>query len=339
MAVWLIRAGKLGEDENTALEKGLAIIGWRSMPDVSKVSSYEEMKNIQQKFYPDKSPSAIANLAAQIWAFSQKMQKGDIVVLPLKTHSTIALGKITGDYKYLDGRHTRPVEWIRNDIPRSDFGQDLLYSFGAFMTVCRIKRNDAEDRLKSMLKGKADPKFTPGRDILVTPEGEIGPEEDPQVDLEEQAYDQIRRIIESKFKGHGLTRLVESILKVQGYQTWRAPEGPDGGVDLLAGHGPMGFDPPRICVQVKSGGVQNDSAIRELEGVMSRMGAEQGLFVSWDGFNKTALTSNKELFFKVRLWDDKKLMSSLLEDFDKMPDEIQAELPLKRIWVVVQEGD
>ena len=101
----------------------------------------------------------------------------------------------------------------------------------------------------------------------------------------------------------------------------------------------MGFEPPRICVQVKSGGVQNDSALRELEGVMSRMGADQGLFVSWDGYNKTAWGSNKELFFKVRLWDDKKLISNLLTDFDKMPEEIQAELPLKRIWVIVPEEE
>ena len=157
--------------------------------------------------------------------------------------------------------------------------------------------------------------------------------------MEEQAFDQIRRLIESKFKGHNLTRLVESILNVQGYQTWNAPPGPDGGVDILAGYGPLGFEPPRICVQVKSGGVQNDSAIRELEGVMSRMKAEQGLFVSWDGYNKTALASNKEMFFKVRLWDDKKLMTALLENYEKLSDQIQAELPLKRIWAIVPEED
>ncbi len=70
---------------------------------------------------------------------------------------------------------------------------------------------------------------------------------------------------------------------------------------------------------------------------MGRVGAEQGLFVSWDGFNKTALRNITGLFFKVRLWDDKKLIEQLLSNYDKLPDEIQAELPLKRIWVVVPE--
>ena len=42
------------------------------------------------------------------------------------------------------------MTWLETDIPRSNFDQDLLYSFGAFMTVCRIKRNRAEERLKAM---------------------------------------------------------------------------------------------------------------------------------------------------------------------------------------------
>ena len=44
MALWLIRAGKHGEDEATALNKGMAIIGWREMPDLSNIQSYDEMK-------------------------------------------------------------------------------------------------------------------------------------------------------------------------------------------------------------------------------------------------------------------------------------------------------
>ena len=65
--------------------------------------------------------------------------------------------------------------------------------------------------------------------------------------------------------------------------------------------------------------------------------AEQGLFVSWDGFNRTALSKTRDIFFKVRLWDDKKVISNLLSSYEKLPDEIQAELPMKRIWIVVPE--
>jgi restriction system protein len=341
MSLWLVRAGKHGEDENTALDKGIAIIGWIEMTDVSNIQCYEDMKQKYSEVYPDISSKAVMNKAAQLWAFLKRIQKDDFVVLPLKTRSLIAIGKVVGNYQYQDGRHTRKVQWIKDGIPRSVFGQDLLYSFGAFMTVCQIKRNNAEDRVKAILDGKPDPhlsgkKVKPAIDKI---QDEIDSSEESLVDLEEQAFDQIRRLIGAKFRGHNLTRLVEAILNTHGYQTYRAPEGPDGGVDILAGYGPMGFDKPRICVQVKSGGIQNDSVVRELEGVMSRVGADQGLFVSWEGFNKTAIGNVRDGFFKVRLWDDKKLICNLLSCYEKLPDEIQAELPMKRIWVVVPEDE
>jgi restriction system protein len=60
-------------------------------------------------------------------------------------------------------RHTRRVKWVRPDVPRDEFHQDLLYSLGAFMTVCQITRNDAEARVAAILEGKQDPGSPPGR--------------------------------------------------------------------------------------------------------------------------------------------------------------------------------
>jgi len=126
MSLWLIRAGKHGEDETTAIEKGLAIIGWQDMPDLSNVQSYEKMKQKHSEVYPDMSPKVVMNNAAQLWAFAKRIEQGDLVILPLKTQSTIAIGEILGNYQYLEGRHVRKVKWIKEDIPRNTFGQDLL---------------------------------------------------------------------------------------------------------------------------------------------------------------------------------------------------------------------
>jgi len=59
-------------------------------------------------------------------------------------------------------------------------------------------------------------------------------------------------LITARFKGHGLIRIVERIIKPQGYITCRSPEGADVGSDILAGAGPWGFGAPRLCVEVKS---------------------------------------------------------------------------------------
>ena len=89
------------------------------------------------------------------------MQEGNLVVLPRKRTSQIAIGRVTGPYRYAEVhtalRHTRSVEWVRPDIPRATFEQDLLYSFGAFMTVCNISRNDAGWRVAAVLAGQPDP--------------------------------------------------------------------------------------------------------------------------------------------------------------------------------------
>lgn len=44
--------------------------------------------------------------------------------------------------------HTHQVDWFVCDIPRAAFDQDILYSFGAFMTICRIRK---EDRIKAVI--------------------------------------------------------------------------------------------------------------------------------------------------------------------------------------------
>ena len=125
--------------------------------------------------------------------------------------------------------------------------------------------------------------------------------------------------------------------KAIGYTTAFSPPGPDGGVDIVAGRGPMGFDPPRLCVQVKSGsGPVNPEIIQRLHGSMKSVNAEQGLLISWGGFNSKVPTEERSQFFSIRLWDSGDLIQALLENYEKLSSDIKAELPLKRIWVLLE---
>jgi restriction system protein len=42
-------------------------------------------------------------------------------------------------------------------------------------------------------------------------------------------------------------------------------------------------------------------------------------------------------FFKIRLWDQGDLINAVLENYERLDDEIRAELPLKRIWMVASD--
>jgi len=339
MALWLVRAGKSGEYEDLALSSGRALIGFDEVPDMSSVNSKEELLEVLREAYPDSRKNAISNFRGQLWAFLNRIQAGDLVVLPLKTRSVIAVGRVTGSYEYKSenpegARHTRPVDWIRTDIPRSSLDQDLLYSIGAFMTVCQIWRNNAEERMRALVEGKPIPQQS-GKES-----GEYAVEEEQSVplDLDEFASDQIRSYISKKFRGHELTRLVTEVLKAQNYKVLMSPVGRDGGVDIIAGRGSMGFDQPRLCVQVKSSDTPVDvTVLRELKGVMDDFKADQGLLVSWGGFKQSVLNESRRRFFEIRLWDAGDLVNAILEHYDQLSKDLQAELPLKRIWALVLE--
>jgi restriction system protein len=81
------------------------------------------------------------------------------------------------------------------------------------------------------------------------------------------------------------------------------------------------------------------NVLSELLGTISKFGADQGLLVSWGGFKSTVLRDAKNNFFKVRLWDSDALLKAVLRNYDKFPDSLQAELPLKRVWALVQEDE
>ena len=340
--MYLARAGRNGEEEELALENQLAVIGFKDVPSLEDARDYDAVVKLVKNTYPDIKSRAAGNFAGQLWAFALTMQKDDIVVLPRKLTSQIAIGRVTGPYRHIqvhsELRHTRPVEWIRPDVPRATFEQDLLYSFGAFMTVCNISRNDAARRVMAVMEDKPDP----GPSILSKPSTkESQPSEDQTEtipDLTQVAHDQIVARIQSRFTGHALTRLVDAVLQVDGWVTKVSPPGPDGGVDILAGRGSLGLDGPRLCVQVKSQNSPADVTVyRTLLGTMQTFNAEQGLLVCWGGYNRVVLQEAKQSHFMVRLWDSSDLVGAIYRTYERLPAEIQAELPLKRVWMLVAE--
>lgn len=335
MTLWLVRAGANGERESLQLEQGITTIGWDDLPDLSRTKDKEALQELLQKHYPDSSPNRLSNWRGQVWAFVDRMKKGDYVVLPLKSRPAIAIGEIAGEYQYrsdlpLNARHTRKVKWLVTDMPRARLDQDVLYSLGAFMTVCQVSRNRAEERILAAMKGKGP--------VPAAAQVDVPSEVEAATDLEQVGQDQIRDLISRKFRGHDMEGLVAAILRAQGHTVHANREGADGGADLLAGSGPLGLDSPKLCVQVKSGdGQVGQKELRELGTVLQDFGADYGLMVAWGGFKESIYKESRQRFFQVRCWDSDDLIRALLANYERLDEGIRAELPLKRIWAVVNE--
>jgi restriction system protein len=346
MALWLVRAGRYGQHERHFLDtQAIHLLSPLMRQDLSRCDSREALEEALREAYPEFGDRRLTNYTSQLWTFVRRMKPGDWVVLPRKEKAAIAVAEILGDYTYDPAAaepyfHGRTVRWLNAGVPRSVFDPDLLYSFGALLTICEIRRNQAESRVrrlaehhwKSVSRHHAESR-------RVGPHADEPPDQEGP-DLEQLGRDQIAKLIEQRFKGHGMARLVAAVLQIQGYTTHVSPEGADAGVDILAAPGSLGFGRPRICVQVKSGEAAVDRpTLDQLIGAMQNVGADQGLLVSWSGFKSSVDRETVTQFFRVRLWDAADLVENVLEQYDRLPGDLRAELPLKRIWTPAASGD
>jgi restriction system protein len=72
---------------------------------------------------------------------------------------------------------------------------------------------------------------------------------------------------------------------------------------------------------------------------MQNVGANQGLLASWGGFKQSIRREEPNQFFRVRLWDQQRLIEEILESCERMTEDLRAELPLKRIWTLARGAD
>ena len=347
MTAWLVRGGRAGEREAWALETGVSGGGFREVGDLSECSSREEVQSVVRAGYPDRPLPSIRNFAAQLWVLKGRVQIGDLVVMPLKTSKKIAIGRCTSGYRYLrdtdpERRHTIGVDWIRTDISRSSLKQDLLFSLGAFMTVCEIKRNDAEGRLTKVLNGDSDPgaELHEGIGGVIAGDDDYPDEDALELDIEQVALDGIRTRLIETFQSHQLADLIAGILETRGLTCVVSPPGPDKGIDIVAGSGPLGLDSPRIVVQCKSGdGAADTGVVQRLQGAMGTVGADQALLVAFGGLNKQARELLVNQQFKVKVWGAEDVVQVFLEAYPQLGEEIRELLPLKRIWTLATTED
>ncbi len=160
--VWLIRAGRFGQGEQTALTHGVAVIGWTELGAVQPEDSREQLKDRIRVASGEERSSSLASQAGQIYRFVHEVALGDVVALPLRTMPNhVAIGRVTGDYAYraeepflsTDAANTREVDWLARDLPYERFDADLREAFGQQGTVSEISKPAAAQRLLAVVEG------------------------------------------------------------------------------------------------------------------------------------------------------------------------------------------
>ena len=345
MSVWVVRAGRVGEFEDLVLREGIVAIDFdfrRSIEDFAVRNDLLDHLRSEPR-YRDSSNRKVAKPASQLWRFANEIHDGDMVVLPRKSPRVVAVGRVHGGYSYRPGQkdappHTRSVKWLVNDISRDSFDQDIRYSLGGLATVYKIRATDAESRIEQAVEvfGAGGP----ATEVVADEAFLIADDDSPAVDLEEQIQDRIVQRIRQEFSGTRLEYLLKSILQAHGYHAVQTQAGPDGGIDVVAGMGDMGFGEPRLCVQVKSGKAPVGlPEYNRLQGNIHNFGAQHGLLVSLSDITSIVRKQNEISFFQIRLWGPDELVRRLLETYDSLPADIRADIPLQSRRVLVESED
>lgn len=330
LTVWGIHAGKTGDAENLFLKKNHLGLGWPQMGDLKLLSPERDaFKAALARVFPEMKPGAIAVNAGQFFRFVHELKIGDWVVFPSKHDKMIHIGKVDGEYQYNPALepaypHTRPVKWLKT-LPRTSFTQGALYEIGAAMSFFQVKTY--ADEYLNAVEGKATPPLV---------------KEDETValvieDIVQTTRDFILKQLSQELKGHPLAHFVAHLLEAMGYRTRVSPEGPDGGIDIIAHKDELGFEPPIIKVQVKSGsGSIGDPVVSALYGKIGP--TEYALLVTLGTFTPPARNFAKSKS-NLRLIDGDELVDLILAHYEQFDSRYKGLLPLKRVYVPEALGE
>lgn len=322
---WGIHAGRYGEAEPLFEKENIVALGWDKMGDLSKLKDREEFKKKYKQSYPEAKAGAVPIHAGIIYRFIHEMKKEDIIIFPRKLERDIWIGRIIGDYGYSSKHiypHFRKVQWLREELPRTNFSQGALYEIGSAMAFFQVK-NYADEFAVAVEKKK----FVPA--ISETEESEVIAS---AVDnIEQTSRDFVLKQIAQKLKGHGFAEFVSHLLNLMGYETRLSSPGPDRGVDIIAHKDDLGVEPPTIIVQVKgSEGDVNEATVSQLYGKVTEK--DFGLFVSIGDFNKNA---QNFAFGKnnLKLLGGEELVDLIYKYYDKLDGKYKAMIPLRKTYI------
>jgi len=309
-------------------QKSVVAVGWFQMGDLSKLPTQDDFKAKHQAIYPERKPRAMAAEAALLFKFAQVIQPGDAVLTYDRSTRAYLIGEVVGGFEYNtklinEYPNLRRVKWT-GEVSRDQLSISTRNSLGSTLTLFAI---NAE--VWAELKEKTGKRNSKKADL---------PTPDEPEDLEQIKDDQIDKafeLIKDKILSldpRQMELLAAAILRAMGYKTKVSKIGPDQGVDVFASPDGLGFEDPRIKVQVKH---RPNTSISEpdLGSFLNALNSgEKGLYISTGGFTKDAKLSAKHANVAITLVDLDQLAELVIDHYDKFDTEGRDLLPLVRIY-------
>ncbi|HYE96459.1 MAG TPA: restriction endonuclease [Rubricoccaceae bacterium] len=333
--LWVVHIGNNDRIGLRALKEGFVCLGWTAMGDLAPHSTREAMRKAMEAAFPSAKPRTISASYGQVFRFAHEMQIGDALVYPVRATSEIAIGRISGPYRFAlddtdlasnDYHNVRPVEWLKV-VSRTAFSQAALHSFGSFSSVSTS--DDHMEEVLAVLTGTSaeEPASSVSHD---DPEAE-----EEQINLYEVARQETEDYLLKAWQrtGTAFEEVVAAVFEALGYTATVTPKSGDHGVDVIAHPDPLGLERPFIKVQAKSGTSSiGEPEVNQLKGLLNP--GEQGVVVSLGKFTPGALAVARASA-NLKLIGPRQFVALFLDHYESLDPSWRARFPLKRVFVPV----
>jgi restriction system protein len=325
---WMVRAGERGFRFDDFKEKSLVSVGWLGVGEMSTLINRNDFKNRLTKVFPEWSPYEVGNSAGQLFRFAREIKIGDTVITYDTSSRKYLVGRVLSEYEYREGviedqSHIRRVQWV-GEVSRDSLTVASRNSLGSTLTIFSISPETVKEMI-SLLEG--GPTSHPAlQDDAIVSEEVSSLFKDQQLMSLEFIKDKV-----SALKWDEMQDLVAGLLRAMGYKTRISPSGSDRGKDIVASPDGLGFEDPRIVVEVKHrNATMGAPEVRSFLG--GRHANDKGLYVSTGGFTREARYEAERAAIPLTLMDLDDFVHSLLEHYEKLDVDMQRLIPLRKIY-------
>lgn len=321
-----------GKYASDLLERGIVAIGWGDLKvNISQFKSPKELKQAVIDFWPNMKEGTVISSASQLWKFAHVIKIGDRVITYDSAARQYYVGEVIGEHEYRtntihDFNNIRTVKWNTVPISRDALSNQTKNTLGSTLTIFRIPDIAAQE-IEALIFGK------PVQVIKKTSPEDVNEEAALEQNIESIQM-KANELIKDRVMALGwedMQELVAGVLRAMGYKTRVSPSGSDRGKDIVASPDGLGFEQPRIVVEVKHR--KGPMGSQEIRGFLGgRHKDDKGLYVSTGGFTKDAKYEAERATIPLTLIDIDDLMDILLENYDSMDVESKALIPLSRVY-------
>lgn len=329
--MWMVRAGEGGWLFEEFERQSIVSIGWHEMGPLHELKTRADFVKSVERVYPKAKKFSNAISAGQVYRFVREIRVGDAVISYNPAERAYLVGNVTGDYEFVpdatgDQPNCRRVAW-RGRVLRDQLSVGTRNSLGAISTLFVIPAESAAE-IERLLAGKPAP--GPAAKEAASPAVVEDEVEDLYKDIQAKAFEFIKDKV-SQLDWEDMQELVAGLLRAMGYKTRVSPSGSDRGKDIVASPDGLGFEDPRIVVEVKHRtAAMGSQEIRSFLG--GRHDNDKGLYVSTGGFTKDARYEAERGRIPVALMDLDDLVKLLLEHYEQMDSGAQRLIALRKVY-------